>query len=293
MEKHEIEKLVKAGKIASEARTYAKEITKPGVKTIEIAEKIESFIRSKGGEPAFPVNVSLNDTAAHSTPESDTDIAITKDDMVKVDIGVHVDGYIADEAVTVSNNPEHEKLVNVTREAVENAVKIVKPGTRVKDISKIIEDTIKNAGFNPIVNLTGHAIERYTIHAGSEIPNVVSNFDFELEENQVIAIEPFATTGSGKVKETDVVNIFSQETNGNARNEYSRKILKEIEKYNGLPFCQRWTTLSPTQFKLGIKELVQKGIVAQYPVLKEIGNGLVSQHEHTIIVLEKPIITTL
>lgn len=293
MEKEQLEKLIKAGKIASEAKIYAKDIVKPGVTTLYIAESIEKFVRSKGGEPAFPVNVSIDNIAAHSTPESDTNVLIKKEDIVKVDIGVHVDGYIADTAITICNDPKHEKLVNITKEAVENAVKLVKPGIDIRVVSKAIEDTIRSAGFNPIVNLTGHAIERYTIHAGYEIPNVVSS-SYELKEGMVIAIEPFATTGSGKVKEIENVYIFSQETEGNARNEYSRKLLKEVEKFNGLPFCQRWTSLSPTQFKIAVKELVQKGVLAHYPVLKEVSpDGLVSQHEHTVIVLDKPIITTL
>jgi len=196
MEKETLNNYIKAGKIAAEARKTARNIVRPGSRHIDIVDEIEKFIRSKGGEPAFPVNISINDIAAHHTPTKN-DTAVVKDgDIVKIDVGVHIDGYIADTAVTVNFNKDYDNLVKAAESALEEAVKIVKPDALLSDVSEAIEETISSFGYKPVDNLTGHGLNRFDLHTEPTVPNVSFTGDYRLKEGQVIAIEPFATNGA-------------------------------------------------------------------------------------------------
>ena len=110
------EKYIKAGRIAAEVREASRELILPDANIFDVAEKIEKMIRDRGAEPAFPVNISINDVAAHYTPMNKDEIKIKKGDVVKVDIGTHVDGYVGDTAYTISLDKKHEKLVEASQE---------------------------------------------------------------------------------------------------------------------------------------------------------------------------------
>jgi len=299
LEKSVLEKYKKAGKILKESLEYGSNLIKPGTKIIEVVEKIEEKIKSLGGEFAFPVNISINQNAAHDTADIDDNRIFKDGDLVKLDVGVHVDGYIADSAKTISINSGREDLIKASEKALSEALKIMIPGIHVSTVSEVIEETIKNYGSNPIINLTGHGLEKYNLHAKIEFPNVKTAINYQLKEGDVFAIEPFSTDGSGKVVETDKVFIYRYLTDKPVRFPESRKILLMAkEDFHGLPFTKRWIIqkmkgLTPLKLNLILKQLVQNGSLYEYPVLREIKNGYVAQAEHTVIVMDKPLITTL
>jgi len=276
-----IEKYIEAGRILSEVRKEAAGKVQEGVSLLLLAEHTENLIREKGGEPAFPVNISRNDEAAHATP-SINDKRIFGKDMVKLDIGVHIDGYIADTAITVdlSGNPE---LVKASESALEEAIKIIHNGVNTSEIGSVIEETISSFGYRPVINLTGHGLEQYVQHAPPSIPNRQTPHGVELKEGDIVAIEPFATDGAGKIYDAGNAEIYRLVVNKQVRHPGARKLLKEIEKYKTLPFAKRWLG---ERVDFALLQLLRANIVQSYPVLKEAKGGLISQAEHTVIVTE-------
>lgn len=256
---------------------------KPGMKVADIAEGIEKQIAEAGGLPAFPLNLSCNEFAAHDTASSGDD-RIIGEDVLKVDVGVHIDGYIADSAVTIDLTEENGKLCEATKAALEDAVASVKAGISTAEIGAVIEQTIKKHGFKPVENLTGHLLAQYNLHAGVEVPNYAARSGEILEEGDVVAIEPFATNGIGRVVESQRCEIYSLMMGGNPRSTDARQMLKRIvEKYRQLPFAERWIAQSAGE-RIALRELVRSGSLMTYPVLKEKSGGMVSQAEHTVIV---------
>ncbi len=293
MDKEVEKKYVKAGRIAAEVREASKKIVKVDKKLIDIAEEIEALIKEKGAEPAFPVNISIDDIAAHYTPTKNDESTIKEGNMVKVDVGVHIDGYVGDTAVTVNFNKDHDDFVKAAESALNEAVKLVKPGVLLSDISSVIEETIKNFGLKPVANLTGHGINRYDLHTEPTVPNVSFKSDYRLKENQVIAIEPFATDGAGYIKDSENVFIFSLLEKRPVRNVDARKIIGFAEARNGLPFAERWIPIdSLFRIRIALRELRERGVLHDFNVLKEVDSGIVSQAEHTLIVRDPPLILT-
>ncbi|MBP2029944.1 methionyl aminopeptidase [Methanohalophilus levihalophilus] len=279
-----------AGEILSTVRKEAKEKIKVGARLLDVAEFVEQRTIELGGKPAFPCNISRNEEAAHATPRTGDEDVFEKD-MVKLDLGVHVEGYIADAAVTVdlSGNPD---LVKASENALAAAIDTVKAGVNTAEIGAVIEETIRGYGFKPITNLTGHGVSRYLAHTPPSIPNRHVGHGVELEQGQMIAIEPFATDGAGKISEGALTEIFQIVQNKPIRMPAARKLLKELQEYKTLPFAKRWLT-SP-KLDLSLMQLERAGLITSYPVLKEVGGGLVSQAEHTVVVTEDgcEIITT-
>ncbi len=293
----EIKKLLEAGRIARIVREEAARTAKPGMKLLELAEFIEGRIRELGGEPAFPANLSINEVAAHYTPAINDELVIPDDAVLKIDLGVHVDGYIADTAVTVSFNPLYEGLLEASRKALENALETVKPGIRVSEVGKVIEDTIKSMGYKPIKNLTGHSIGRWLIHSGKSIPNYHDRLARWRLEEGVYAIEPFATDGAGFVSEGNIVTIYSLLPLHKGR--YTRKELIVYKKIwserRTLPFTERWyRDLFETVEGLRntLKLMMNHRLVHGYPILIERGRGMVAQFEHTFIIHNGEVIVT-
>ncbi len=279
-----LEKYRAAGRILAAVRDDAVKMVKEGERLLEVAEFVESAIRERGGEPAFPCNISRNEEAAHATPSIDDSAVFDAEDLVKVDIGVHVDGYIADSAVTVDISGKHAGLVHASESALYEAIKIIHDGVSTVEIGGVIERAIKEAGYKPIVNLSGHGLARYDSHAPPTIPNVRYEHGVILRTGDVIAIEPFATDGSGKVVESGNAEIYSLIKAKPVRMKEAKNLLNTIKKYHALPFARRW--LPQERLNLALRALRNAGILRDYPVLKEEGNGLVSQAEHTVIVKE-------
>ncbi len=295
----QIDDYVKAGKIASEVRELARAKDWTGKTLYEICETVESEIKSRGGKCAFPVNASLNEFAAHYTAEPDDPKVLSDTDLIKIDLGVQINGFIADTAVTVSYDPEFEVLVDAAEEALKNAMAMVKEGVKASDIGRAIEKTVKQYGFLPIANLSGHSLEQYTIHAGKSIPNIWSIGSFSLSSKEAYACEPFVTTskGLGFVREGKIRNIFGLISRKKIKNDAANKLLDYIwENFNTLPFALRWITKewSQKEAKPLLDELIKNKVVRAYPVLIEANEQRVAQAEHTFIPTETgAIVTTL
>jgi len=283
MEAEVLKKYRKAGEILARVRGEASSMIEVGASVLEVADFVENTTRKMGGEPAFPCNISRDRVAAHDTAKPNDD-SVFGEEMVKLDIGVHVDGYIADSAVTVDLSG-HPEMVEASRAALEAAIELVEPGVNTAQLGTAIEDTIKGYGYNPVSNLTGHGLKRYVAHAEPAIPNRAIDKGVEINVDDVIAIEPFVTDGVGKISEAPQVEIYSFIAKRPIRSAPARNLLKEIqEKYSALPFARRWLKGTRVDYALG--QLVKTGIIYRYPLLWEGEGKLVSQAEHTLVVAE-------
>ncbi|MFB6223576.1 MAG: type II methionyl aminopeptidase [Haloarcula sp.] len=283
LDAEQYEKCREAGEILAQVRDEAAERVEVGVSHLEIAEWAEDKIRELGGKPAFPVNISIDEEAAHATPERDDDTTFGEE-MVNLDIGVHVDGWLADTAVTVDLSGQVE-LAEAPAEALDAALDVVGPGVDVGQIGATVEEVIDGYGYNPVVNLTGHGLGHWEQHTSPNIPNREVAQGATLEVGDVVAIEPFATDGRGKVQEGADEEIFALEREGSIRNRQARQVLEQVtEEFRTLPFAARW--LDSPRAKMALRRLKQQDIVHGYPVLKEQDDAYVSQKEHTVIITE-------
>jgi methionyl aminopeptidase len=278
-----VEKHREAGEILQQVFDEAVEMIEPGVTHLEVAEHAESRIGELADGCAFPANISVDEEASHATPARDDDTEFGEE-MVCLDLGAHVDGYVADAAVTVDFTGNDE-LVEAAEEALDAAVEAVGPGVETGEIGAEIEDVIRGYGYTPVLNLSGHGVEQYDAHTGPNIPNRGVERGVELEVGDVIAIEPFATTGSGKVTEGADEEIYEVVEERSVRDRSARQVLEQAEEeFKGLPFAARW--LDTSRAEMALRRLKQNGILRGYPVLKEDDGELVSQAEHTLIVTE-------
>ena len=284
----ELDKFRQAGKLAAQAREYGRSLVKVGASLREVSDKIEQKIAELGGKPSFPAQLSRNDIAAHYCAGAEDATVFQEGDVIKLDCGVELDGYVTDTAITIdlSKDAKHAKLVEASRLALERAIAAVRPGIKTGDIGKIIGSTIAEFGFQPIRNLCGHGVGKYTVHREPSIPNFDTGDKTTLKEGMVIAIEPFASTGAGMVYEMEDAEVFMLRAKKPVRSLITRAVLKDIEKLNGLPFTTRWFVKAHSLPKVNfaLRELEQIGILRSYPPLVDKNHGLVSQHEHTIIV---------
>jgi methionyl aminopeptidase len=228
-------------------------------------------------------HVGIDEEAAHATPGAD-DESTFGEELINIDIGVHVDGWVADSAVTVDLSGNDE-LVAATDAALEAAIETVGPGVDTGLVGDVIGRTIEGYGYSPVVNLTGHGLEQYEQHAGPTIPNRKVPEGVELSVGDVVAIEPFATDGRGKVSEGSDEEIFALEHEGSVRDRSARQALGQIaEQFQTLPFATRW--LEVDRPAMALRRLKQRDLVHSYPVLKERPGALVSQKEHSVIITE-------
>ena len=277
------EKHREAGEILAQVREAAADRVEVGASHLGIAEFAEDRIRELGAEPAFPVNISVDEEAAHATPSPDDD-ATFGEEMVNLDIGVHVDGWLADTAITVDLSGQPE-LAEAPAEALEAAIEVIEPGVETGEIGAEIESVIDGYGFNPVVNLSGHGLGHWEQHTDPNIPNRGVQQGIELESGDVVAIEPFATDGGGKVNEGADEEIYALEREASVRNRDARQALEQIvDEFKTLPFARRW--LDTRRAEMALRRLEQQGVVHGYPVLKEQDNCYVSQKEHTVVITE-------
>ncbi len=289
-----LEKYVRAGKIASRVREEIKGVVKEGMPLIEVCELVENKIISLGGKPAFPCNISVNEIAAHYTsPPGDKNV-IPEKSLVKIDIGVHVDGYIADTATTICFNPEYEDMVYAAEKALEAAINIMRPGALISKVSSKIQATIEHYGFKPIANLTGHEIARYMIHAGRSIPNI-SHFSINrLRLGHVYAVEPFVTLKSavgrvGNLPEKYIFRLIKYKSS--LKNAEARRLLKFIrDNFRTLPFAERWLIKyygEASSYRRAFLELLSSKYLMAYPVFVEVSLKPVAQAEHTVYISDE------
>ena len=289
------ESYLRAGKIASEVRESARKKYHVGSTLLEICGSVESQIQGMGAEPAFPVNTSLNDIAAHYTAEPNDSTTVKEGDVLKIDIGVQIDGYIADTAVTVCYDPKYESLVKAAEAALTEAVRAARANTKAGDIGRVIEATITKFGFRPIQNLSGHSLRQYTVHAGKSIPNIwTRGSSFALLPNEAYAIEPFVTTkdGQGVVYEGKTRNIFGITSRKPVKDEEADKLLDLIwSRYRTLPFAMRWLTdrYDEKDVRRLMETLIKRKNAHSYPILVEGHGKVVVQAEHTLIPSESSV----
>ncbi len=282
--------LEECGKAAVEALEFSRTVVKEGASLLEAAEKIEEFIKGRGFVPSFPVNISINEKAAHYTPSIDDKTVFGRDDLVKVDVGARKDDAISDCAVTIDLSGKNSKIVETADKALEEAIGMVRTGRKVCEIGRAIEKVVSAAGFRPIQNLGGHGIEKEELHSGVFIPNFDNGDDAELKEGDVISIEPFITNGYGYVDETDEAQIYQLAGSVSPRSQEARSILAlAAEKYMTYPFAARWINrelngLSDFRVRRGIAELISLGDLEPFPVLVEREMGVVAQSEKELVV---------
>ena len=289
MDKEALEKFQLSGKILRETREEMKHFVRENMPIIEVCEKAENMILEKGGKPAFPCNVSINEVAAHYTSPPNDEKKIPEKAVVKVDLGVHVDGYVTDTAFTACFNPEHKQMADAAEYALKTAVGNIHADMNVSKIGALIENAIRNRGFKPIANLTGHSVGRYLIHAGTSIPNVSQLSLTKVKAGEVYAIEPFVTLREavGRVEDSPETTIFRLVKAKSVKNPYAKKLMKHIEaNFKTLPFAERWLKdVVPAQkHHEAFRELLASKSVMGYPVFVEVSGKPVTQAEHTVLI---------
>lgn len=278
-----------AGKIASKILAFGAKEVQAGVSYLDIVEEIESRVMAEGAGLAFPLNISLNEDAAHDTASPGDDRTFMQGDLVKLDLGVHLDGYIADTAITIDLG-SHALLTEASREALASAIALVRPGVTIGELGAAVQHEIESRGYHPIANLTGHGLERYVVHKPPNVPNIGITGGAQLVEDMVFAIEPFASTGTGHVSERRRIEIYSQVSTRPVRLASARKIIETISDRHGMPFSRRW--LGKERLDVALSTLFRSGVLHAYPVLADIQGSYVSQHEHTLIVTDDGCIVT-
>lgn len=289
--KDELEAYRRGGQIISQLRKTVPTMVHEGGLVLELCERVEAEIIALGAQSAFPCNVSINEVTAHYTSPWDDASVLPKDSVVKVDFGVHIDGYINDSAVTVSLSPIYRSMIKVAEDALRAGIARIAHGVRFSDVGEQIEKTIAQYGCRPIQNLTGHKVERYTIHAGRSVPNISGPTPGRFEAGDVYAIEPFVTLkeAAGRVEDSNQVFIYRAVRERGVRSESAKKIVEHVRRtYRTLPFASRWlySSLGKTVIEDGFSEAVRAKCIAGYPVLVEASGRVVTQAEHTVLVKE-------
>jgi len=284
----QIEDYVKAGKIAGEVRENVRQKDWIGSTLAEICEYVESEIIKRGAKCAFPVNTSLNEVAAHYTAEPNDPKTVSDSDLVKIDLGAQINGYIADTAVTVNYDPQYDSLVQAAENALQAAMSMIKVGVKSKDVGRKIQNTIMDMGLKPIANLSGHSLDQYTIHAGKTVPNMWTIGSFSFSENEAFACEPFVTTKNalGFVRNGKIKNIFALASRKRTKDDEADKLLEYIwNNFNMLPFALRWIVKEweEKEARRLLDFLIKKKVVKAYAILVEANGKTVAQAEHTFI----------
>ena len=280
----------RAGKIAADARDYGVSLIKPGAKFLDITTLIEQRIVKNNAGLAFPVNIAINTLAAHYSPKHDDPLSFKKGDVVKLDVGAHVNGYIADTAVTIElETHNYDSMIRASEEALTKVIKLLNPDIPLCDAGRTIETTITSYGYKPINNLMGHGLGRYELHSGVSIPNVGAlGGKSKLNNGDVVAIEPFATNGAGHVISGGGSNIYICKDTFKAkfiRENKTKAMFDKLRSHFGtLPFAQRWFHALFPKDDIFMKKLAFLGVIKQYPQLLEAKGGIVTQKEHTVII---------
>lgn len=284
MNDDQLSKLRKAGKVAGEAREIGLSMIEPGVKLFDVAEEVEAHIRGKGCGLAFPCNVSVNEIAAHYTPSVNDKTVIKTGDVIKVDCGAELDGWVGDTAGTAeAGTGKYTRLIQASKQARDAIADFVGDGFPLSEIGGIVEANIRQYGFTPVRNLCGHQITQYNLHSGLSVPNYDDGSSTRAKKGMILAIEPFATDGRGEVvngRPGNIVRIIRER-------EIEEPDIKEFfdyvkEEFKTFPFCARSCDFRDAEKY--VNYLTRRGILSSYAQLVEVKRGIVSQHEHTFYV---------
>jgi methionyl aminopeptidase len=296
--------LRKAAEVHRQVRSYARKSIKPGMTMIEIAESIENAVRAlsegeneKHAGMGFPTGVSLNDCAAHYTPNKGDKTVLSYDDVMKVDFGVHVNGRIIDSAFTMTFNDKYDKLLEAVKDATNTGIREAGIDVRVCDIGAAIQEVMesyeveldgKTYPVKAIRNLNGHNILPYEIHGGKNVPIVKGGDQTKMEEGETFAIETFGSTGRGYVHSDGECSHYARSKEAGhvpLRLNSAKTLLNTIDKHFGtLPFCRRYLDrIGQEKYLLALKNLVESGVVQDYPPLVDSPGSYTAQYEHTIL----------
>jgi len=272
-----------AGMIIKKVKGISRTFIRKDARLIDIAERIEELIISEGGQPAFPCTIAINEIASHFTPAKDDERVFKSGDLVKLDFGASIEGYIADAAFTQEIETDvHAKLICTAEKALTSGISTVRPGVYVGEIGKAIEQAASVEGLHVLKDLLGHSLLRYRLHGGLTIPNYDSGSDMRIREGDVLAIEPFVTAGSGAINRVNGGNIYQLLRNGAiyAHGPGEKELLEYItEHYHTFPFAGRW--LPGTN---GLEGLIKAACVKSFPIMIEADGAPVAQAESTVIV---------
>lgn len=297
--------LRKAAESHRTMRQYIQKVVKPGMTTTEIAEIIENGNRkltegndeTKVAGVGFPTGLSINDCAAHYTPNKGDKTVLKYEDVMKIDIGVHVNGYIIDSAFTLTFDDKYKSLLDAVREATNTGIKEAGIDVRLGDIGAAIQEVMESYELEldgkvypikSIRNLNGHNINPYEIHGGKSVPIVKSPDQTKMEEGETFAIETFGSTGRGYVVGEGECSHYARvkdASSAGVRLNSARQLLSVIDKNFGtLPFCRRYLDrIGQDKYLLALNNLVKAGVVQDYPPLMDIPGSYTAQYEHTII----------
>ncbi|MCL2142956.1 MAG: type II methionyl aminopeptidase [Methanomassiliicoccaceae archaeon] len=290
----ELEKLKKAGEIAAQALRLGMDMVAENVKLIDVAEEAESYIRKHGAKPAFPCNLSINEVAAHYTPSVNDKMRFDIGDVVKVDVGAHIDGFVGDTAGTVEVGTKSFKaLIESSLRARDTVAEFIGEGVPLNEIGRAVDASIRKDGFRPIANLTGHEIKPYNLHSGLSVPSVNDNNRTLVRAGMVLAVEPFATNGQGLIRSARPGNIYKIARERPISDPELKEFYDAIsEDFVTFPFCERWCS-HPKAGQM-LNKLARHGILTVYQQLVEMKKGCVTQSEHTFYIEGKnALVTTL
>ena len=285
MQAEELAQWRQAGELARDTLQYGRSLISEGADVLVTVEKIEAYVRRNGGGLAFPVNIATDEEAAHGTPSSRTSRRFSAGALVKLDVGVEVEGYIGDNALTVEiAGSRHDEMRDAVRQALQRVIEMAAPGVNTALLGSAVQETIESYGLRPVANLTGHGIKRYDLHSGLSIPSGSGHRGAVLRKDDVIAVEPFATNGAGRVGGKRNSNIYHLARSGRVRDSEAAELLERIRsEFHGLPFAERWLHAFSDNPHQPLQKLLRAGAVAYYPVLDELGHGMVTQAEHTLL----------
>jgi len=256
----------------------------------DLCASVEDDIRRRGGALAFPAQCSRNEVAAHDCPGPDDERRFAAGDLAKLDIGVHIDGWVVDTAVTINVGglPENQPLVDAARAALEAAVAQAGPGVPIVRLSQAIATALRSYALNPIRNLCGHHVGRWTVHCPPPVPNVPDRAqDDRLEVGRVLAIEPFATDGGGVAAERGIAEVFRVAPGQEDGIGLEPPVSACLREFRGLPFSRRDLGALPRPMvEEALSLLHRRGRLSAYPPLVETTGGRVAQAEHSLLVRE-------
>ncbi len=295
----DFEQWMAVGKVAARALLEGEKACKPGVQLVEVCEVVEQYIGDQGLNMAFPCTTSVNECAAHYTPDANDAREFEAGDVVKLDCGAEMDGALSDNAITieVGGTGKHTALIETARLCLNEAVSVIGPNANLGTVGGVIETVAKDRGFKTIQNLTGHSLERYNLHAGLTVPNVEMRIRSRPRIGDVLACEPFVTAGDARarVENSGPGNIYHFQNQRPVRMQTQKQIMAVVKRdHPQLPFAQRWLakSIEPKKLPFHIAQLQKMALLKHYPALSEASGAIVSQAEHTLIVTEDGCVVT-
>lgn len=320
----DLNNMIKGGKIHQTVNNHIKNIIKPNISLIDLANNIENKIKDltnyKSTIPlnsgiAFPTGLSINNCVAHWTPKINNTRILLENDVIKIDYGIHINGSIIDSAFTHTFNSKYNTLLESSRTSTDIAIKLCRPDMLLGEIGKEIEENMcsyeieldnKIYNIKPVKSLCGHLINKYEIHGDKIIPNIyLKDYNKRINSNEFYAVETFATTGTGETYEdvNDCSHYMINYTNNLKKCDIpnnSQNMYKFIIKYfNTLAFCDRWIIgkslkknknneiLEDTNLNKYLNNLHKAKIVNLYPPIYDTDRKSYSaQFEETIYVDE-------